>query len=532
MAFGACSNDDIDDLGGKYDEVARYDFDRAKVSPTLKMEKGIKCLRIELENSNGDIFTLAIGTTEWILQPGAYSPVYQPEAITNLTYMGGVNINQPGSLACVEGSLNVLSEKDGYRINGIFNDTDAGKKFVVNFRGPLEFEIGEDDPEPSGYTVSFTKQPATKTDPVTYQPIPLEGLSKYTFKITDPAGNDAGTIEAINATDIETADLAGDYNIVGSPEKAWLVDNGWVVPDWNMAGGTYFVNAKGEKRYVTGGVLNISFATGINGEQLINISGAALPAVKADGSDAGTENTSIKFAQLLVSSGTELRDLKLQSAVLGKEIAYSVYLPEGYDPSRQYPVLYMLNGASGNNNDWLQQGLVASYAASAGKDMVIVFPNGCPDGFDSFYINGYNNGGLNYEDLFFSELLPKVESDFNIKPGKGNRGIAGLSMGGYGSLYYGLSHPDMFCYIYACSPATYVEGTPNLYDMLWTEGLPGITVEIGTSDFLYESAKGFREALGYSQINWDFIERDGAHDWAFWSVCTPKILKKFAEVFE
>lgn len=532
LALAGCSNDPIDDLSGKYDDVARYTFTEARVSPSLKLQKGVKALRLELMNKEGDTFTVAIGSTEWILQPGSYSPVYSVDNIVNMTYMGMINIDEPGSLGCVEGNLTVIAEKDAYRINGIFTDTDAGKRFVVNFRGPLEFEIGEDDPEPSGYTVTFTKQQATKTDPVTYQPIPLEGLSKYTFKITDPSGNDAGTVEALNLTDIETSALAGDYTIAGSPEKAWLADNGWVVPDWGMAGGTYFTGSDGSKRYITGGVVNISFATGINGEQLINIAGSSLPAINADGSDAGSSNVSIKFAQLLQNTGTELRDLKMQSSVLGKEIAYSVFLPEGYDPSRQYPVLYMLNGASGNNNDWLQQGMVASYAASAGKDMVIIFPNGCPDGFDSFYVNGYNNGGINYEEFFFTEFLPKVEADFNIKPGKGNRGIAGLSMGGYGSLYYGLAHPDMFCYIYACSPATYVEGTPNLYDMMWTEGLPGITVEIGTSDFLYESAKGFREALGYSAIDWDFIERDGAHDWAFWSVCTPKILKKFASIFE
>lgn len=157
LALAGCSNDPIDDLSGKYDDVARYTFTEARVSPSLKLQKGVKALRLELMNKEGDTFTVAIGSTEWILQPGSYSPVYSVDNIVNMTYMGMINIDEPGSLGCVEGNLTVIAEKDAYRINGIFTDTDAGKRFVVNFRGPLEFEIGEDDPEPSGYTVTFTK---------------------------------------------------------------------------------------------------------------------------------------------------------------------------------------------------------------------------------------------------------------------------------------------------------------------------------------------------------------------------------------
>ena len=113
--------------------------------------------------------------------------------------------------------------------------------------------------------------------------------------------------------------------------------------------------------------------------------------------------------------------------------------------------------------------------------------------------------------------------------------IGGLSMGGYGALYYGGLHPEMFSYVYACSPAVMIEGVPNLFDIyggLVASGtqLPGLTIEIGTEDFLFESCGWFTGFLTGGGIPFEHITRAGAHDWAFWSACTPKIVKKLGEV--
>ena len=50
--------------------------------------------------------------------------------------------------------------------------------------------------------------------------------------------------------------------------------------------------------------------------------------------------------------GTVVRDVSIQSTVLGREMLYSVYLPAGYTSSKQYPVLYLLHGYGGDQNDW------------------------------------------------------------------------------------------------------------------------------------------------------------------------------------
>lgn len=156
-----------------------------------------------------------------------------------------------------------------------------------------------------------------------------------------------------------------------------------------------------------------------------------------------------------------------------------------------------------------------------------------PESWDG---TGYQ-GDAQHMTYFFTEFLPTVEAMYKVKGDRQNRMIAGLSMGGYGSLYYGALHPEMFSYVYACSPATYIDGTPNLYDLYGaavTNGttLPGITIEIGTSDYLYEYANYFKQFLDGCGISNDYITREGAHDWSFGAACAPKIVSKAGSVFE
>lgn len=105
-------------------------------------------------------------------------------------------------------------------------------------------------------------------------------------------------------------------------------------------------------------------------------------------------------------------------------------------------------------------------------------------------------------------------------------------MGGFGSLYYGLKYPDMFCYIYACSPGVYIPNTPSLDEYFQNENLPGITIEIGTEDFLFQAADAFEKALTGAGVKHEYITRNGVHDWTFWKACTPKIIEKVGAAFE
>lgn len=523
----SCSDDVIDDLGGTYNEnLYRYSFTTAKTKETEKLKKGLKYLNIELDNNNGTTFSLRVVSREWVLQPGVYKPWSGPldqQPVAN-EFLGFAADADQAYGFITEGDLEVNMAGTDYDISGILTGGD-GRRYVIRYHGPLTFVVGVDDPEPSGYTVTVKVDPVTVTDYTTWQTTVIPGVSKYTLSITDPSGADAAFFEAVNKEGLSTSDLAGKYTIAGTPTEPWLIDNGWLVPDYGMAGGAYVVSPTGEKQYLTQGDITIETVTGITGETLYNFTGSDLTYITAAGGN-GTTNVSIRFATCLEKSGTELKDQTFQSTVLGREVKYSVVLPKSFDGVKTFPVLYMLHGASGGNNDWLTGGNIACHTGSVDTEMVIVSPQGSFDGFDAFYIDNYQSKGMNYETFFFTEFMPAIDAMYC---GNGKHGIAGLSMGGFGSLYYGLKYPAQFSGIYACSPAIAIEGAPNLFDMIWMPGPAPITVEIGTDDFLYEMNKGFNEAMQYSPLLPDFtyIERPGTHDWAFWSACAPKIIKFF-----
>jgi S-formylglutathione hydrolase FrmB len=103
-------------------------------------------------------------------------------------------------------------------------------------------------------------------------------------------------------------------------------------------------------------------------------------------------------------------------------------------------------------------------------------------------------------------------------------------MGGYGTLYYAFLHPEMFCYAYAMSPAIDVPGTPSINSLASDaspDGLPAITIDVGTEDFLvFSGADAFEKTLTKSGIKHDYITRPGTHDWIFWQEAIQTTLER------
>ena len=529
IGFTACDSDSIEDLQGTFSDVTFCNFNNASVQPTTKLGKGVKSLNTQFTDTEGNTLSLSFGSKEWILGEGSFTPVTTVE--TAGTYAGTVN----GSTIS-EGNVDVSIVEDIYFITGLVKSTD-GKQYKTYYKGPLTFIVGEDDPEPSGYTMSIQTSAVAIMDWTTWQTTTYPDVTKYTITVCDPNGAQVAMFDVINGNDKTAEQLTGSYTIVGDAHDAMQISAGYSIPDYGMAGGSSFVDAAGATQYLTGGgTVEITTATGIDGSTLYSFKGTGLGTTDAAGA-TGSGSFNIMFVSFIEVKGTVMRDITIDSQILGTQMKYSVYLPEGYDGQTTLPVLYMLHGYGDDQNSWLDKGDLAALTSNAitngevGKMVVIT-----PDAKQTFYCNGYQDG-MAYEDYFFQELIPAVETMFNVGKDKSMRAVGGLSMGGYGTLYYAVKHPEMFCCAYAMSPATYIsDTTPNLFELYPAANaaeLPELTIEVGTEDAtVYESCAAFNAWVLSGIPSIQYIERSGVHDWAFWKGCYPKFMTKLGTYFK
>ena len=258
-------------------------------------------------------------------------------------------------------------------------------------------------------------------------------------------------------------------------------------------------------------------------------------------------------------------DLSLRSQILKKEMKFSLYLPSGYETSnRRYPVLYLLHGGGGNHSDWIQLGgmqFITDASVQAGKSepMIIVMP----DAEQTFYLN-HIRGEYQYEDYFIKELIPFVEKQYHIRAEKRFRSIAGLSMGGFGSLLYSLHHPELFNTCYAMSAAVRTdeqinqmtlpefqrryktalgeikEGDKRITDF-WNQNsilflmknLPEgkkksvrFFLDCGDDDNSLYAGNGILHNLMRDlNIPHEYRVRDGGHTWEYWRTGLPEALR-------
>jgi enterochelin esterase-like enzyme len=401
----------------------------------------------------------------------------------------------------------------------------------------MTFIIGEDDPEPSGYTMNIQTNTVEIMDWTTWQSTSYPDVTKYSITVCDPSGAQVAYFDVINGNNKKAQQLTGSYTIVGDAHDPMQISAGYSLPEYGMAGGSSYLDASGNMQYVTGGTVEITTATGIDGSTLYSLKGTGLSSIDAAGNNTTNGSFNIMFVSYLEIKGKVMNSLTIDSQVLGVQMKYSVYLPEGYDGQTTLPVLYMLHGMGDDQNSWLDKGNLAALTSAAitnsevGKMVVIM-----PDAMQTFYCNGFQNG-LNYEDYFFNELVPAVEAMFNVGKDRSKRAIGGLSMGGFGTLYYAVQHRDMFCCAYAMSPACYIDGLPNLFELYPgapASELPDLTMEVGTEDTsVYTMCPwlaGTIQPLGLA--NFEYIERPGVHDWKFWKECYPKFMTKLGKYFK
>jgi S-formylglutathione hydrolase FrmB len=154
--------------------------------------------------------------------------------------------------------------------------------------------------------------------------------------------------------------------------------------------------------------------------------------------------------------------VSLPSKILARTVPYCVLLPPSYDAekTRHYPILYLLHGLGDNEQMLIHSGgmnLVEDLweQHELGEFLIVT-----PAGGASFYIDSYD-GKRRYEDFFLQEFIPGVEKRYRAQARRSTRGIAGISMGGYGALHIAFRHPQLFAAVGAHSAAL-IENMPNI----------------------------------------------------------------------
>lgn len=223
-----------------------------------------------------------------------------------------------------------------------------------------------------------------------------------------------------------------------------------------------------------------------------------------------------------------------------------------HTPKAPYPVLYLLHGMGNNHATWNGYTNVELYAEE--RQIVVVCPSGenkgyIPNGADDFF-------------RFISEELPDfICGIFPVSKRPEDTYLAGLSMGGYGALVHGLSHPERFAAVGAFSAGGAIpspewiakpdqlrqavqdgsilhqkDGVPVKYDAFALKAAadylesparanPKFYLACGDADSVYERATKYRDFLRSvgADVTWDEMQGLG-HEWRFWDAEVEKFL--------
>ena len=230
----------------------------------------------------------------------------------------------------------------------------------------------------------------------------------------------------------------------------------------------------------------------------------------------------------------------------------TVYTPAGYDKGKNYPVLYLLHGAGGDENAWSELGRAAQIldnliAAGKAKPMLVVMTNGNPNTAAApgewdfgMYQPAMGGGGVQLPqaaasmDESFMDVVNFIEKNYKVAKNKASRAICGLSMGGGHSFKISKRFPNTFDYVGLFSAAISVgqwgDRTPLLERMNTNEeynkqmaALFGAKpklywIAIGKTDFLYQQNADLRKWLDSKGYPYTYRETDGGHIWRNWRI--------------
>ena len=255
---------------------------------------------------------------------------------------------------------------------------------------------------------------------------------------------------------------------------------------------------------------------------------------------------STPHGQTVDHTRAQVLSLKLGSKLMNREMPYRVVLPPQYsDPKARFgniPVVYLLHGLTGHFDNWTDKTKLGEYATT--HRVIIV----TPEGGNGWYTDSVSVANDKYESYIVKELIPEIDKKYRTVADRRGRVIAGLSMGGYGAIKFGLKYPEMFSLAGSFSGAlgatTFTEknagnigkGIDTIFGPIDSDArysndifkmiremspekqksLPFIYVSCGTEDFLFQNNRDFNALLIEKKVAHEYRELPGGHTWTFW----------------
>jgi S-formylglutathione hydrolase FrmB len=235
---------------------------------------------------------------------------------------------------------------------------------------------------------------------------------------------------------------------------------------------------------------------------------------------------------------------QIVSKLMGRSLLYRVILPKSYkfQPTKYYPVIYLLHGLTGHYTNWIDKAKLTEHGVQ--HEFIII----TPEGDNGWYTDSVSKPNDKYESYIVKELIPEIDKKFRTVSDRERRFIAGLSMGGYGAIKFGLKYPDMFSLVGSFSGAlgvaAYSSKNPDPISMSLAsvfgdldsetrknndifkmirevtpdklKSMPFIYQSCGTEDFLVQNNREFLALLNEKKVPHEYREHPGGHNWVFW----------------
>jgi enterochelin esterase family protein len=255
--------------------------------------------------------------------------------------------------------------------------------------------------------------------------------------------------------------------------------------------------------------------------------------------------------------GEVLLDQTVTSPALGRELAYSIYMPPGYPvPGKRYPVIYLFHGVGGDQRSWLNPTFTAIVDGLIDAERLQPVLIVTPAVDRSFCVDSAEIGGPgDFDTAIRRDLIQAIEEAYPVVRARAGRAVAGNSMGGFCALHLSFEPPFAFAAVAAMSGGFFTTRPPPqlpeaLFDRVFGPG--------GAASARYTAANpiteihalpaaeapdtylsaGAQDGLGLAADNVQLgaamraaglpvtvsIDDAGGHDWRTWLTAAPEAL--------